>query len=132
AEQVVNNLLRLTQPENTDKLVSAIEHYNRLAVNADRTVLRIDSIIRINQENINNTLASARVITSTLEESSERFSYAVDKAAGITGNDAIRIIIGTAQGASDAPRAAALQSVATALCARRATGKSLLARTGRA
>lgn len=109
AEQVVNNLLRLTQPENTEKLVSAIDHYNSLAENANRAVLRIDSLVMINQENINNTLSSAKVITSTLEKSSARFSYAVDKAAGIVGNDSIRLIIGNLKEASDKLRDADLK-----------------------
>ena len=93
AEQVVNNLLRLTQAENTEKLMSTIESYHSLATNADRAVIRIDSLLKGNEANINATLASVRKLSASLEESSLALNSSLNKISGIVANDSINLII---------------------------------------
>ena len=66
AEKVINNLQMFTDPENINKFSEAAENINFLAEQLNRTVYRIDTLIRENRTAINETVLSAELAFAIL------------------------------------------------------------------
>ncbi|ASB48124.1 MlaD family protein [Alkalitalea saponilacus] len=94
AEQVLNNLLRLTSQQNIDKITGMVDDYTRLANNTDRTILSLDTIIRENRANIRSTVDAANQVTENLIASTNLIQKTVEQINTYATGDSISEIIG--------------------------------------
>lgn len=93
AEQVINNLLRLTQPDNTAKIMAMVDQYHTLAQNTDRAVIRLDSMINENRADIHSTIRSAREISESLTSSAAALQGTLNRVNNLVENDTINQIM---------------------------------------
>ena len=70
AEKVLNNLQIFTQPENLNKFTEVLEKISLLTEQANRTVIKIDTIVSENRRDIRQSIAPMKVISERLDESS--------------------------------------------------------------
>ena len=70
AEKVLNNLQIFTQPENLNKFTEVLEKISLLTEQANRTVIKIDTIVSENRRDIRQSIAPMKAISERLDESS--------------------------------------------------------------
>ncbi|GAO30879.1 MlaD family protein [Geofilum rubicundum] len=93
AEQVINNLLRLTHKDNEAKIMALVDQYHTLAQNTDQAVIRIDSMLNENREDVNTTIRSASEVAQSLLVSSEALQQTIHRINTIVDNDTINQIV---------------------------------------
>jgi phospholipid/cholesterol/gamma-HCH transport system substrate-binding protein len=93
AEQVINNLLRLTQPDNTAKIMAMVDQYHTLAQNTDQAVIRLDSMLNENRANIHSTISSAKEISESLIASAQALQGTLNRINHLVENDTINQIM---------------------------------------
>jgi phospholipid/cholesterol/gamma-HCH transport system substrate-binding protein len=70
AEKVLNNLQIFTQPENLNKVTELVEKITLLAEQTNQTVIKIDTIVSENRQDIRESIAPMKEISQRLDESS--------------------------------------------------------------
>jgi phospholipid/cholesterol/gamma-HCH transport system substrate-binding protein len=93
-ENVLNNLLVITHPDTLSKLPKLLSSIDKLAKNADRTILRLDSIIDNNQSDVRTTIQNVHQISENLVGSSIALNETLQKINHLIENDSIADIIG--------------------------------------
>jgi phospholipid/cholesterol/gamma-HCH transport system substrate-binding protein len=88
-EKVINNLQLFTEPDNLNKFTSLAESISALADNANLTVLRVDSIILTNREDIRGTITSIKEISDRLNQSSKTLQQTVDQVNYLVKSDTV-------------------------------------------
>ncbi len=93
AELVINNLLRLTQPENTAKIMDMVEKYHTLAENTDKAVVRLDDMLDENRADLQTTISSAKDISESLIVSAAALQETLNRVNNLVENDTIHQIM---------------------------------------
>lgn len=70
AEKVLNNLQLFTQPENLNKITELIDKITMLAEQTNKTVIKIDTIVTENRQDIREAVAPMKEISERLDASS--------------------------------------------------------------
>lgn len=96
-ENVLNNLLVITHPDTLSKLPRLLSNFNELTINADRTILRLDSLIDNNQTDVQSTIRNANKISENLLGSSIALDETLQKINKLIESDSIADIIGNAR-----------------------------------
>ena len=71
AEKVLNNLQSFTQPENMNKITELINKITLLAEQTNQTVIKIDTIVTENRQDIREAIAPMNEISQRLDVSSQ-------------------------------------------------------------
>jgi len=70
AEKVLNNLQAFTQPENMNKITELVDKITLLAEQSNQTVVKIDTIVTENRQDIREAIAPMNEISQRLDASS--------------------------------------------------------------
>lgn len=89
AEMVLNNLQVFTAPENMDKFTKLAEKITMLAEQANRTIIRIDTVVTENREDVRETVASVRQISERLDETSVILYATAQKIQNTVSSDTV-------------------------------------------
>ncbi|PRZ02178.1 ABC-type transporter Mla subunit MlaD [Marinilabilia salmonicolor] len=93
-ENVLNNLLVITHPDTLSKLPRLLSNFNELTLDADRTILRLDSLIDNNQSDVESAIRNANKISENLLGSSIALDETLQKVNKLIDSDSIADIIG--------------------------------------
>lgn len=99
-ENVLNNLLVVTHPDTLSKLTRMLSNFGKLAKDADRTILRLDTIIDSNQPEVRSTIRNANKISENLLSSSVALDKTLQKINHLIDSDSIADIIGNTRAIS--------------------------------
>lgn len=94
AEEVLNNLLVFSHPDNITRIMEAVEKISTLAGNANTSVLHIEEVIKENRTPLKETLLSAQQITSNTESLSQNLEASAATFNDIMQGDTLRDILG--------------------------------------
>jgi len=96
-ENVLNNLLVITHPDTLSKITQTLSRYGQLALDADRTMLRIDTVINQNQDEFRATIENAHKISESVLVSSQSIEKTISRVDQMVRSDSISDIIGNAR-----------------------------------
>jgi phospholipid/cholesterol/gamma-HCH transport system substrate-binding protein len=111
AEKVINHLQIFTDPENMDRIMTAIDEISRLAGQLQGTVLAIDTVIRENRSGLRETIGTARNIAQKLDTSSRTLNEALGSINRIVQGDTLNMILSNAHDISSQVRQADLKTL---------------------
>jgi phospholipid/cholesterol/gamma-HCH transport system substrate-binding protein len=93
-ETVLNNLLSITHPDTLKKITRILARYGELAVDADRTINRIDTILDQNQDDFHSTIQNVNKISESILKSTVVMENSVARIDQMIRSDSISDIIG--------------------------------------
>jgi phospholipid/cholesterol/gamma-HCH transport system substrate-binding protein len=96
-ENVLNNLLSITNPDTLSKFTALIADIGKLSRNASQTILRLDTIINNNQSDVRQTIRNANKISENVLESSLAIENTMKKIDRLVDSDSIADILGNTQ-----------------------------------
>ncbi|PWE01266.1 MlaD family protein [Marinilabilia rubra] len=96
-ENVLNNLLVITHPDTLSKITRTLARYGKLASDADRTLLRLDTVINQNQDDFRATILNAHQISESVLVSSQAIEKTISRVDRMVRSDSISDIIGNAR-----------------------------------
>jgi phospholipid/cholesterol/gamma-HCH transport system substrate-binding protein len=99
-ENVLNNLLVITNPDTLSKFTALIADIGKLSQNASQTILRLDTIINNNQSDVRNTIRNANKISEHVLKSTLAIEQTMGKITQLVESDSIADIIGNTQSIS--------------------------------
>ncbi|MFP4288771.1 MAG: MlaD family protein [Bacteroidales bacterium] len=93
-EEVLNNLIDFTQPENMNKVSSAIESVSEFSDNAISSFNLIDEVIQENRTQLQETVEQSNQITKSFEVTAKEFEQASTKFNSLMQSDTLGIVLG--------------------------------------
>jgi methyl-accepting chemotaxis protein len=93
---VINNLQLFTDPKNLGKFTTTAENINLLAKQLNATTRKLDSVIIMNRTEINETVQTARKISTRLDTASQTLNEAITSIDKVIRGDTIQEILGHA------------------------------------
>lgn len=96
-ENVLNNLLVITHPDTLSNITRTLARYGKLASDADRTLLRLDTIIHQNKDEFRATIQNAHQISESVLASSEAIEKTISRVDQMVRSDSVSDIIGNAR-----------------------------------
>lgn len=111
AEQVINNLLHLTQPANTEKVVALLDKYQELGENANQAALGVDSLLNENRGDLREVVQAARELTDRLLASSDALDASLQRIDRVVQSDTVDQILGNALAFSNSLKDSRLSSL---------------------
>ncbi len=103
-EEVLNNLIAFTQPENLEKVSTAIESVTAFSDNAISSFDLIDEVIQENRVQLQETVEQSNQITKSFEVTAEEFQQASTKFNSLMQSDTIGEVLGNLRDISVALR----------------------------
>jgi phospholipid/cholesterol/gamma-HCH transport system substrate-binding protein len=100
AEKVLNNLQVFTHPDNLNKITYLVESITALARQADTTILRIDTVITENREDVRQTITGFKNVVNRLDRSSILLASAIEKIHQTVEGDTLDEILGNVRDVS--------------------------------
>ncbi|WP_462316964.1 MlaD family protein [Marinilabilia sp.] len=100
-ENVLNNLLVITHPDTLSKITRTLSKYGKLASDADRTLLRLDTVIHQNQDEFRATIKNAHQISESVLASSQAIEKTISRVDQMVRSDSVSDIIGNARDISE-------------------------------
>ncbi|MGQ1890792.1 MlaD family protein [Thermophagus sp. OGC60D27] len=94
AEAVLNNLQLFTHPDTLAQITKTIQKFNKLAQDADRAVLQLDTLISQNKQNLSTTIENVNTISESILEVTGPLSHAAERINLLVQSDSINDIIG--------------------------------------
>jgi phospholipid/cholesterol/gamma-HCH transport system substrate-binding protein len=92
-EEVLNNLLEFTQPDNLEKISAAAENISRLADNMALTFSTVDELIAENRADVRNTMATVSQMSQRLDQTSDALLAASERVNEIMqGEDVAEVL----------------------------------------
>jgi len=92
-EKVINNLQEFTKPENLKKITDAAENINLLARQLNTTIQLVDTLIKENRIQVRETLQTASLAATNINESSQTLKQAINHINDIIQGDTIHEIL---------------------------------------
>jgi phospholipid/cholesterol/gamma-HCH transport system substrate-binding protein len=92
-ELVLNNLQDFTKPDNLNKITQSADKITDLAINADITISKIDTLIDVNKHAVHETIVAAHEISTKLNESTTVLMASIHKFNKIIQSDTINQIM---------------------------------------
>ena len=111
AEKVLNNLQIFTQPENLNKVTELVEKITLLAKQTNRTVIKIDTIVSENRQDIRESIAPMKKISQRLDESSRLLQTTMETIHLKVQSDTINDILTNVRDVSDKLKEADIQAL---------------------
>ena len=99
-EKVLNNLQTFTEPENLNKITDLTETISILAQHADAAVMKIDTVISENRNEIKQTVSSFKDITDRLDQSSIMLLATITRIQQTVESDTLDQILGNVRDVS--------------------------------
>lgn len=93
-EELVNNLLVLTSTENLAKIPLAVDKISKTADDASKSLNLVNDVILENRTDLRTSFQQANVITSNLEQSSEKLYLATSQFNSLMQSDTLANILG--------------------------------------
>jgi len=93
-EEVLNNLIDFTQPENMDKVSSAIESVSEFSDNAISSFNLIDEVIQENRTQLQETVEQSNQITKSFEVTAREFQQASTRFNSLMQSDTLGVVLG--------------------------------------
>ncbi|MFW5892554.1 MAG: MlaD family protein [Bacteroidota bacterium] len=93
-EEVLNNLIDFTQPENLNQVSSAIESISEFSDNATSSFNLIDEVIQENRTQLQETVEQSNQITKSFEVTAKEFQQASTKFNSLMQSDTLGIVLG--------------------------------------
>lgn len=103
-EEVLNNLISFTQPENLEKVSTAIESVTAFSDNAISSFDLIDEVIQENRVQLQETVEQSNQITKSFEVTAQEFQQASTKINSLMQSDTIGEVLGSLRDISVALR----------------------------
>jgi phospholipid/cholesterol/gamma-HCH transport system substrate-binding protein len=100
AEKVLNNLQLFTQPENLNKITEMVDKITMLAEQTNQTVIKIDTIMTENRQDIRESIAPLKEISQRLDESSRMLQTTMETINLRVQSDTIDDILSNVRDAS--------------------------------
>jgi phospholipid/cholesterol/gamma-HCH transport system substrate-binding protein len=94
AEKVLNNLQVFTHPDTLAKITTTLRKFSEMADDADRAILRLDTIIGQNKKDIGSTLENASKISASILETTSALEETMARIDQLVQSDSIGDIIG--------------------------------------
>ncbi|SFE23889.1 MlaD family protein [Thermophagus xiamenensis] len=94
AENVLNNLQVFTHPDTLAQIITTFKKFSKLAQNADQAILKIDSLIAQNKQNLHFTLENAAKISDSILNVTHSLKETTEKINLLIQSDSINQIIG--------------------------------------
>ncbi|MBZ4676757.1 MAG: mammalian cell entry protein [Anaerophaga sp.] len=97
AEKVLNNLQMFTHPDTLAKITTTLVKFSKMADDADRAILRLDTIVGQNKKDIGSTIKNANKISASILETSSTLEETMTRIDQLVQSDSIHDIIGNAR-----------------------------------
>ena len=94
AENVLNNLQVFTHPDTLAKIITALRKFSKMTDDADRAILRLDTIIFENKKDIDSTIENANKISTSILETTSTLEKTMARIDQLVQSDSIGDIIG--------------------------------------
>jgi phospholipid/cholesterol/gamma-HCH transport system substrate-binding protein len=94
AENVLNNLQVFTHPDTLAKITSALRKFSKMADDADRAILRLDTIIVQNKKDVGSTIENVNKISTSILETTSTLEKTMARIDQLVQSDSIGDIIG--------------------------------------
>jgi len=94
AENVLNNLQVFTHPDTLAKITTTLRKFSKMADDADRAILWLDTIIAQNKKDIGSTIENANKISASILETTSTLEGTMARIDQLVQNDSIDDIIG--------------------------------------
>ncbi|TVQ91843.1 MAG: MCE family protein [Bacteroidetes bacterium] len=127
-EEVLNNILNFTQPENLDKVSQAVEQVSILSENASLSFALLTDVIEENREDMRNTFGQTSAITAQLDTTAAELQAAIARFNLIMQGEEIGEVLGNLRDVSITLREAKLSELIENLALTAAQTQSLLIR----
>jgi len=102
AELVLNNLQRITQPNNMDKITHMIDSFAMMAGdisqvvnNTNHAILLIDSILNENRRDVRTTVATVQQVSDQMVATVSNLHHASEQVNRLVGSDTLKQILGS-------------------------------------
>lgn len=125
-EEILNNLIGFTQPENLDNFTRAAENISVLADNSTRTIRSMDEMLAENREDFRETVSSISNISGTVSNASADFAASMEKFNEIMQGEDIAEVLGNLREISLSIREANVQELIENIAATANYTQSLL------
>jgi phospholipid/cholesterol/gamma-HCH transport system substrate-binding protein len=110
-EKVLNNLQDFTEPDNLNKITEMAENISSLALQANESITRIDTVVMENRVDIRETISGFKDITNRLDQSSRVFTATIEKIHKMVESDTLGEILGNVRDVSLKLKEADIQSL---------------------
>lgn len=92
-EKVLNNLQVFTEPENLDKIIGMVDNISALALQAQITIEKVDTVVTENRTDIRETISGFKDITDRLDQSSIMLASTISKIQKTVESDTLGEIL---------------------------------------
>lgn len=111
AEEVLNNLMLLTHPDNVRKIPEAIDKVSALADNANRSVDLLSEVVHENRPGVKQLVEHLGLITERLEQTTAHLYAAADQINRTMQSDTIGEVLGNIRDVSQGLRESNLREL---------------------
>jgi phospholipid/cholesterol/gamma-HCH transport system substrate-binding protein len=125
-EEVLNNLLDFTKPDNLEKISDAVQKVSLLADNANQSFSMVTDVIVENREDLRESMQRTTTITEQLDSTALQLHAAVTQFNHIMQGEAIEEVLGNMRDISITLREANLRELIENLAATAAQTQALL------
>lgn len=125
-EEVLNNLMDFTKPDNLEKITDAVEQVTVFAENANTSFSMVNDVIVENREDLRQSMQRTTMITEHLDSTAFELHAAITQFNHIMQGEAIEEVLGNMRDISITLREAKLRELIENLAATAAQTQSLL------
>lgn len=93
-EEVLNNLIAFTQPENLEKVSRTVNDISTLTRNANKSISLINEVVEENREQLKSSITQAAVITQTFDATSDNLLAASGRFNSFMQSDTLGEVLG--------------------------------------
>ncbi len=94
AEKILNNLQQFTHTDTLSQITQTLAQFRKMAENADKAILRMDTIVIENKDDLRETLLAANKVSESLVESSQMLKENMTQIDQTIKGDSIADIVG--------------------------------------